>query len=295
MTIKVSTPGADNSLGLVKDIRAEFGGTPGLAPDGRINPAKISQYYRGGSFVTDTTLTQTIPTAGEVKFSNYYGTKYGPPPVLTFPNSGFENGTTGWTLINRQIWLNNNPLPGGLSTILGWPTPTDPNPNPYSDSKRLYSPGAVSYFPNGSSISLVSSPFGTGSAVALTINSGSVTYPNLTAARGTLLYGPAIVSDNAGLVVAGTTLQFNYYAQPGGDAYNIYGYMLDTDTGRTITILREMSPNNGGLQTSPLRTFTAGEAGNYHFVFIGGAFDYTFGRYIGATLIIDNITLTQPS
>ena len=73
MTIKTfsSTPGADNSLGLIKDIRAEFGGTPGLAPDGRIFPASISQYYRGGSFVTDTTLTQTIPTSGVVRFSNY--------------------------------------------------------------------------------------------------------------------------------------------------------------------------------------------------------------------------------
>ena len=302
MTIKTfsSTPGADNSLGLIKDIRAEFGGTPGLADDGRIFPASISQYYRGGSFVTDTSLTQTIPTSGLVKFSDYYGTTYGPPPVLEFPNSGFENGTIGWTLIDEQIWLNGTTPPNtsGRTTILGRPTPTDPTPNPRGGSSRNggpISPGAVSYFPSGSSISLVGSPFGTGSALALTINSAYVTPNSPSGARGngTLLYGPVIVSENAGLVVAGTRLVFNWYAQPGGDAYNVFGYMLDPLTGNTIVILDDMSPNNGGLQTTAI-TFTGAQAGNYHFVFVCGAFDYTFGRLVGATLIIDNINLIQP-
>jgi hypothetical protein len=287
MTIKVFTPGADNSLGLIKDIRAEFGGTPGLAPDGRINPARISQYYRGGSFVKNTSLTQTIPVAGQVRFSNYYGTTAG---VESYSNPSFELGTVSWTLINSQIWLSGAPpanIPTGLATVLGWPTPTDPTPNPNG------SPGAVSKFPNGSSISLVASPFGTGNAVALTINNGSVTFPTKSKARGTLLYGPVIASEEAGIVVAGTTLTFNWYAVPGGDAYNVFGYMLDTNNGNTIVILDEMSPNNGGLNTRTV-TFTGAQTGAYHFVFVCGAFDYTFGRFVGATLIIDNITLTQP-
>lgn len=293
MTIKTfsGNPGADNSLGLVKDIRAEFGGTPGLEPDGRIKPTKISQYYRGGSFVTDTALTQTIPAFGQVRFSNYYGTTAG---VESYSNPSFDLGTTSWTLINSQIWLNGAPpanIPGGLATVLGWPTPTDPTPNPVGGGGT--SPGAVSKFPNGSSISLVASPFGTGNAVSLTINNGSVTFPSRAASRGTLLYGPVIASDEAGIVVAGTTLTFNWYAVPGGDAYNVFGYMLDTNNGNTIVILDEMSPNNGGLNTKTI-TFTGAQAGAYHFVFVCGAFDYTFGRAIGATLIIDNINLTQP-
>ena len=70
--------------------------------------------------------------------------------------------------------------------------------------------------------------------------------------------------------------------------------MLDTNNGNTIVILDEMSPNNGGLNTRTV-TFTGAQTGVYHFVFVCGAFDYTFGRLVGATLIIDNITLTQPS
>jgi hypothetical protein len=267
-----------------------------VAPDGRIFPASISQYYRGGPFVTNTPLTQTIPTSGVVRFSNYYGTTYGPPPVLEFPNSGFENGTIGWTLINEQIWLNGaTPAnTSGRTTILGIPTPTDPTPNPVGGTGRA-SPGAVSYFPRGSSMSLVSSPFGTGNALALTINNGTVARrsPSGALGNGTLLYGPVIVSESAGLVVAGTRLVFNWYAQPGGDAYNVFGYMLDPLTGNTIVILDDMSPNNGGLQTTAI-TFTGAQAGNYHFVFVCGAFDYTFGRVVGATLIIDNISLIQP-
>ena len=297
MTIKIFTPGADNSLGLIKDIRAEFGGTPGVAPDGRINPARISQYYRGGEYVSDSPTNQAIPTAGLVRFSNYYGAKSGPAPVTTFPNSGFENGTINWTLINEQIWLNGaTPAnTSGRTTILGWPTPTDPTPNPAGSGGRI-SPGAVSYFPRGSSIGLTSSPFGTGNAVALTINKGTVSRrsPSGALGNGTLLYGPVIVSENAGLVVAGTTLQFNWYAQPGGDAYNVFGYMLNPDNGQTIVILDEMSPNNGTPQLTAPYTFSAAQAGSYHFVFVCGAYDYTHGRVVGATLIIDNINLTQP-
>jgi hypothetical protein len=69
--------------------------------------------------------------------------------------------------------------------------------------------------------------------------------------------------------------------------------MLNPTTGSTITILDDMNPVNGGLQTTSI-TFTAGQAGSYHFVFVCGAFDYSFGRGIGASLIIDNINLIQP-
>jgi hypothetical protein len=296
MTIKSFVPGADNSLGLIRDIRAEFGGTPGVTPDGRIFPASISQYYRGGSFVTDTSLTQTIPTSGVVRFSNYYGTTYGPPPSITFPNSSFENGTIGWILIDSQIWLNGSPPANtsGLASILGRPTPTDPTPNPTGSRGRV-SPGAVSYFPNGSSMGLTPSPFGAGNALRLTINNGRVSSisPSGASGSGTLLYGPAVVSETAGLVVAGTSLTFRWQAVPGGDAYNVFGYMLDPITGNTIVILDDMSPVNGGLKTTSI-TFTGAQAGNYHFVFVCGAFDYTFGRVVGATLIIDDINLVQP-
>jgi hypothetical protein len=280
MAIKTfsSTPGADNSVGLVKDIRAEFGGTPGFAPDGRIKQASISQYYKGGTFVPSIAQNSAVPTAGQIRFTNYYGARTAStPPVYTFPNAGFESGSTGWTFLNAQIHLN------GGTTILGWPTPTDPTPNPYSEEAGAYSPGDVSAF-SGPNSYISSSPFGAGSAAYLNIPDQYISI------GGTILYGPVLYSNNPVYVVAGTILTFNWYAVPGGDAYNVYGYMLNPVTGATIEILDDMSPNNGGLQTTT-KTFTAGQAGTYHFVFVCGAYDYTHGTFIGATLVIDNVTI----
>lgn len=44
------------------DIQTEFGGT---------NPISMSEYYRGGSFVTDNNTD--VPTSGEISFSDFYG------------------------------------------------------------------------------------------------------------------------------------------------------------------------------------------------------------------------------
>jgi hypothetical protein len=68
--------------------------------------------------------------------------------VSTFTNGSFGTGeftynaTTdlwtipGWAIGNTsQVWLN------GVSTIQGWPTPTDPDPTPYlSPGERTGSP-----------------------------------------------------------------------------------------------------------------------------------------------------------
>jgi hypothetical protein len=57
-----------------------------------------------------------------------------PPPALEdFPNPGFEEGLIYWQVINTRIQLN------GGTTILGWPTPTDPTPNPQNFQGGLVS------------------------------------------------------------------------------------------------------------------------------------------------------------
>ena len=44
------------------DIQTEFGGT---------NPISMSEYYRGGSFVTDNNTD--VPTSGTIAFDDFYG------------------------------------------------------------------------------------------------------------------------------------------------------------------------------------------------------------------------------
>jgi hypothetical protein len=47
----------------LNDIQTEFGGT---------NPISMSEYYRGGSFVTDNNTG--VPTSGAIDFNDFYGT-----------------------------------------------------------------------------------------------------------------------------------------------------------------------------------------------------------------------------
>lgn len=48
----------------ISDIVTEFGGTA---------PHSLSEYYRGGSLVPDSTLNQNIPLTGSIRLSDFYG------------------------------------------------------------------------------------------------------------------------------------------------------------------------------------------------------------------------------
>lgn len=48
------------------DIQNEFGGSGSIS---------ISDYYRNGTYVPDTSSTSTIPTSGEISLYDFYGTK----------------------------------------------------------------------------------------------------------------------------------------------------------------------------------------------------------------------------
>ena len=69
--------------------------------------------------------------------------------------------------------------------------------------------------------------------------------------------------------------------------------MLNPINGNTITILEDTSPSASNITTwQPVtKTFTAGQAGVYHFVFIAGSFDATGGRFVGGALLVDNISI----
>jgi hypothetical protein len=217
---------------------------------------------------------------------------YVEPPVDDFPNPGFENGTISWQILNTRVLLN-----GGTS-ILGWPTPTDPTPNPSnSEFPPQQSPGdAFAVFPDAQyTYSLVSdAPPGTGGTAALKLESSA------TVNSGAILYGPAVFSERRITAAVGDTVEFSWKALSGananvGDAYNPFAYMLNRSTGQTITLLDENATGPGfntNWQTSS-RIIQPGEAGEYHFIFICGSFDATFGQVIGSALLVDNIRLIK--
>ena len=74
------------------------------------------------------------------------------------------------------------------------------------------------------------------------------------------------------------------------DAFDVYAYALNTDTGETINLLNQTGSgtNDTGWQTVNVEIPTTG---NYKFVFVSGTFDETFGTAAGASLYIDNVNV----
>lgn len=216
-----------------------------------------------------TATFKRLPARQQTDFGSYYG---------------FENGTVGWNLIQERVKLNGN------SIIAGWPTPTDPSPTPFG------SPGDVSSFFAGSfSISLETAdkpPNGETQCLRMTMGSGYMSPDG-----GAILYGPAVHSNFSVQMAEGDILRFNWKALPGGDAYNIFAYLVEVNTGATINLIRLTGQNDSAgtgwnLITRSVRT---GEDGDYVFVFVNGSFDSTFGLLIGGELLLDNITLEKAS
>ena len=134
--------------------------------------------------------------------------------VSTFTNSGFESGSlTGWTALNQVVNL-------GTTSIAGFVSPNDNTypANAGNDDVYPTSPGSFSttidatqYTEGTHSLSLLSS--------------------GMTTATGfDVVHGPAVYSD-AFTASAGDKIYFDWRAYAGSDAYDVFGYILNTATG----------------------------------------------------------------
>ncbi|MGG5889845.1 hypothetical protein ACLF3G_22155 [Falsiroseomonas sp. HC035] len=211
---------------------------------------------------------------------------------INFIGSGFSNGSfdqgedgdviiTGWTAETARTRLD------GVATIAGWATPVD----------ATY-PGANTTGDN-------STPGSGGSAATATLSSLSGVGPgDLSVKLDTeqlsinqsfgVIRGPAVYSNGAVALAAGDSVAFAWKALGTGDAYDAFGYLLNVDTGATITLLDETgsSPGTETAWATETLTLTAGQDGTYRFVFVAGSFDATGGQFLGGTLMIDDVTAT---
>ena len=200
-------------------------------------------------------------------------------PQPDFPNLGFEQGFNGWTIAATRIQM------GGLSNLAGFPTPTDPDPTPWS------SPGdavTVSQTPTFRAYLDPSDkpPFGQTQSCHLVM--GDPVYGVVNPA-GSLLYGPAIYCNFFVTFNAGDSCSFDWRAEPGSDAYNLFAYMVEKDTGNYLTLLRSAGQNASSGTTWTTTSVVIPTTGNYKFVFVAGSWDSTFGTVIGGDMLIDNI------
>ena len=197
-----------------------------------------------------------------------------------FSNAGFElqgsltDPLPGWTVMNEQLKLD------GVSTIAGWPTPID-------STKPAPSPGdGVSTSGASFNTGVGTTPDGSGQSAQMSSN-GTVS------AGFGIMRGPAIVSNNPIALKAKDELSFDWKASGGADAYDVYAYLLNTDTGETIPLIDQTGAQAG--ESTPWTTVKAKvpSDGNYKFVFVSGSFDASGGRATGAQLYVDNIKTPQ--
>ena len=193
------------------------------------------------------------------------------------PVNGTSVSISGWDIKLEQVAL----APGSTSltsNIAGFPTPVD-------DDIPSQSPGDDAAAPTSFSYRIVDGELG------LTVN-------NLSFRSYAQIHGPYIVSQAAVALEVGDTVSFDYFAEAGGDYYDVYGYLLNTTTGDTIELLNETGPSSFRLSDpkasrNTTKTVTVGASGDYKFVFISGSFDATGGRYMGGSLYISNINVVQ--
>lgn len=203
-----------------------------------------------------------------------------PPTILDqFVNPGFELGTTGYTITLEVIsW-------GGSSILAGFPTPALPSPNLYG------SPGpatSITLYPiNSYVLDTVDKP-PLGEVQSMRLNQGSgrvgIVYP-----AGASLWGPAIYTNYYVTFNAGETCAFDWRAISGQDAYSIYAYLVEKDTGNVISLLRTASPDASFDSVWTTNATVVPTTGNYKFVFVCGSWDSTYGNYTAGSLLIDNL------
>ena len=204
--------------------------------------------------------------------------------ICTWPNGGFDSGTNGsssidsWTIGNSQVFL-------GSTTIAGLATPTDSVP--------ITNSGSVSSDQNAAtSISMttqLSSTTNSGSGLALQM------YSNGTSQQGCdIVRGPYVYSNSSADLDVGDNVSFEWQAQGGGDAYDVFGYIINPSDNYTEIILNATGGQPGQSFYAPWNTIThtITKKGDYKFVFISGTYDASCGRAVGAQLYIDNVTIS---
>ncbi|RXJ81647.1 filamentous hemagglutinin N-terminal domain-containing protein [Arcobacter sp. F2176] len=199
-----------------------------------------------------------------------------------FANADFETGdTTSWTVdTTNTIYLN------GGSTIAGYGTPNDDTLPTTVPTKTSNSGAYDDYTSTGTYTSQISTDTDTdggSSSLQLTYSGGHVDE-----GYG-VVHGPSVVSDNTVSLQEGDGVSFKWKAAGGSDAYDVFGYILNVDTGETQAILNQTGANASASTSWASASVTATKAGNYKFIFIAGSWDASGGKALGANLYIDNI------
>jgi Ca2+-binding RTX toxin-like protein len=205
-----------------------------------------------------------------------------------FDNNDFNGGSVGSTLISGWTVFNGRVILDGSSVLADWATPRDLSTAPDGGTETsTYSYG------NFNTTLTNSTQYGAGLAVNLTSSLGGVA--NTPAGgQGGVLHGPAIFSNSSVSLSAGDLITFDWMAQGGSDAFDVYGYIVNVATGDTEVLLDETGASANDSRPWQTVSHSVVNAGDYKFVFVSGSWDATHGQAAGASLYIDNVITAQP-
>ncbi len=250
----------------------------------------------GNLFLGDGTIASPIGAVDSVFQGN--GNKLRLDFSIGFENGSFNTGSngdttiSGWTVVNQQAILD------GTTTIAGQPTPIDStypmpvagsmepvptdgngNPIPATDT-------GVASMTYTSTLQSGQVPDGSGLSVELTSDGNSVD-------GYAVIRGPYIVSNASVALAANDTLSFDWRAVGGSDSFDVFGYIVDVDTGHTEIILDRTGTSASEDTPWDGVAYTVQNPGNYKFVYISGTYDFTGGMALGGQLYVDNVVVTQ--
>lgn len=279
---------------------------------------RLSSYYAGAGIVPIGTVgypagqATSVPMTGTLALSNFYGSAF---VQLSIINGGFEltdnivdTGSElrliGWTIYKRKTRLN------GFDTILDFPTAIDPTaaydntPSPYGDDVLLSTvqnpnPDITATIINTSAPehAHLASPAAIGKyiielkLIARLDGPYALTNPN----NFGIVRGPILVNNRAFNFSLGDRIQFFWKAEknePIGDKYDVFVYLLEIFSGKTIVLLDAKGTTTPWQQ---VRYICADQnsQGIYKIVFIGGSVDSTGGLSVGAKFYIDDVKVEQ--
>ncbi|MBK7000451.1 MAG: filamentous hemagglutinin N-terminal domain-containing protein, partial [Rhodoferax sp.] len=194
-----------------------------------------------------------------------------------FLNGDFESALNGWTAVNAGVTLGTDSIGGFTSPDIG-------------AANTAFTGGTFTT----SIISNVTVPAGTTNMTA----SVQMQSSGLTCSVGyCTVKGPYLISNSNNTVTLSTSdsVSFKWAAAGGGDAYSVYGYLLNTSTGATVPLLNAVGSSDTATQDWNTVTKAAGTipAGTYRFVFVSGSYDFSGGLALGAQLYIDDVTTSS--
>ena len=241
----------------------------------------VASLLNGASFSRSGDVITITPTQNMLDAASYTLSLSG---AYVLPDESFTNGTfsltnqvnngdgsysiPGWTIFDQNVNL-------GTTSIGGFTSPDDGTYPTNNVSKSDDDAHSTSY----------SHRAGSGGGLLLDLTGSSVSYG--------VVHGPYVVSNNFVAMKDGAQVTFDWVANGGGDAYDVFGYLLKDD-GTTITLLdRTGTSTSGGDNGTATFTFNSSNAGNYKFVFVGGTFDLSGGRAVGAEFTINNLAISN--